>query len=66
MSEPFVPGPHDHYRGVVEVDCSEFLPPELKAKLRIGKFVPVAPPIGDLDPEPSPRPKDNPASESES
>lgn len=50
MNTPFVPGPDDEFRGIIEIDCSEFLPAELKAKLRIGKFLPVAQPCGgDLD-----------------
>jgi hypothetical protein len=57
MSEPYMPGPYDEYRGVVEIDCSECLPPELKAQFRIGKFVPVTASVGetqtDLDSNPA-------------
>jgi hypothetical protein len=48
--EEYVPGPYDAFRGIVEIDCSEFLPPKMKAKFRIGKFVPVEEMGGDLPP----------------
>jgi hypothetical protein len=41
MTVDSVPEPDDEVNGVIEIDCSEYLSPELKAKLRIGKFVPV-------------------------
>jgi hypothetical protein len=63
MSEPFVPGPDDHFRGVIEFDCSEFLSPELKAKLRIGKFVPVTRPGGDVADDPAAPPPNLPKDE---
>jgi len=50
MNETYVPGPYDEFRGVFEFDCSENLPPELKAKFRIGKFVPVQPCPDGSDP----------------
>lgn len=58
MNASYVPGPYDEFRGVFEFDCSENLPPELKAKFRIGKFVPLqAPPDGcDLVVQPEPLP----------
>ncbi|HEY3788336.1 MAG TPA: hypothetical protein VGL71_05745 [Urbifossiella sp.] len=37
----YVPGPYDTFRGVIEIDCSECLPPDPKAKLRIGKIFPL-------------------------
>jgi hypothetical protein len=60
MSEPHVPGPYDEWRGVVEIDCYECLPPELKAKFRIGKFVPVGRPGGDVTDDPAAPPSNLP------
>lgn len=65
MSEPYVPGPDDEYRGLVEIDCSECLPPELKARFRIGKFIPVTRSGGDSagesgSPPAAPQPRDDP------
>ena len=36
--------PDDEVDGVIEIDCAQYLSPELRAKLRIGKFVPVGRP----------------------
>ena len=65
MTEPYVPGPYDEFRGVFEFDCSENLPPELKAKFRIGKFLPIQPSADENDLIPQQEPPD-PANEQES
>jgi hypothetical protein len=64
VSEPYVPGPYDEFRGFDEIDCYECLPPELKATFRIGKFIPVGraggDAVGDAGAAPSPGPPQDP------
>jgi hypothetical protein len=62
MSGGYVPGPFDEFRGIFEFDCTDYITPELKAKLRVGNFLPVQfPPEGcDLVVRPdSSKPDDN-------
>ena len=64
MTGSYTPGPYDEFRGIFEFDCTDFIPLELKAKLRIGKWVPVQPPPDGCDlvvkPEPPPQQLDQP------
>lgn len=62
MNPEYVPGPYDEYRGVVEIDCTEGLPDEVRAAIRPTKFLndrdfvgggdEVPPPAGGATPSP--------------
>ncbi len=54
MSERYVPGPYDSFRGIVDINCYECLSPEQKAQFRIGKWIPVTPPLDETGTDSNP------------